>query len=260
MGTWGTDIFEDDTAADVRDNYRDLVASGVSDSDALTQIETQFLESEPSIRKHVEPLFWLALARTQWEIGRLDEGTRSKAIEVIDSGKDLENWRALGAKSSDIALRTSVLAALRTLLVSPQKPRKKLRQRKQRISPYKVGDVVSFGLSTGRFVLFRITSIAKSGDGEDPVAEILDWVGTSFPSPAELTAISCRQRTKPAKGFESVRFPRILLADLPGMKFDRNRLTVIARGLPMPPVTSESFSMYPFAVLEQALAEEFGLK
>src|SRR5262249_55910150 len=118
MGTWGTSIFADDTTAEVRDSYRELIASGVTDADALRQIKTKFLDVEPSIRSAIESRFWLALARTQWEIGRLDDKTKAKAFDVIDSGKDIETWRTLGATEPEIKKRAKVLADLRRSLQS----------------------------------------------------------------------------------------------------------------------------------------------
>jgi hypothetical protein len=258
MGTWGTSIFADDTAAEVRDDYRDLVASGASDYEAREQITKKHLEVSEELRKIIEPVFWLALARAQWEIGRLDEETKSKAIAIIDSGQDIEQWRALDASKSDLKKRAAALEVLRRQLISEQRSRKQLRPRKNRVSPYQVGDVVRFTLSTGRFVLFRITSIHRDRNDEYPVAAILDWVGTSLPSETELAALPLRQRIK-ADGWASVRYPRILLTETPRHGFDANRLAIIASGIPMPKVASESFTNYPWPDLEDALARDFGL-
>ena len=38
MGAWGTGIFQDDTACDIRDEYRDLIGNGASGTDATRQI------------------------------------------------------------------------------------------------------------------------------------------------------------------------------------------------------------------------------
>jgi hypothetical protein len=127
MGTWGTGIFADDTACDVRDDYRDMIADGVSDALARERMIQEHLEQYGECRADMEPTFWLALARTQWEIGRLDDATKAKALEVIDSGTDLENCRLLDADASFLRKRAAVLQKLRRELESPQKPYKKLR-------------------------------------------------------------------------------------------------------------------------------------
>ena len=38
------------------------------------------------------PVFWLALAATQWEYGRLDTSVKSKALKVIEKNKDDHRW------------------------------------------------------------------------------------------------------------------------------------------------------------------------
>ncbi|HEY2584379.1 MAG TPA: hypothetical protein VGI81_01290 [Tepidisphaeraceae bacterium] len=259
MGTWGTAIFADDTAADVRDDYRDMIASGMSDAEAHAQVRDKYLDVSPEHRPHVEPLFWVALARTQWGLGRLEEETKNKAIDIIDSGSDVERWRDLGASTADLTKRACVLDDLRERLTGPQPPRKSVRPRRKQVSRYQVGDVIRFTLSSGNCVLFRITSIYRDRDGEHPVAEILDWIGISLPAEAELATLPCRQRIR-RDGWASVRFPRLLLPKVPKTEFDADRLAVAARGIPMPAVTSESFTIYPWPYLEKALATEFGLR
>jgi hypothetical protein len=61
------------------------------------------------------PVFWLALAATQWKYGCLSEDVRTEALRVIDSGMDLVRWSGAAA-----ARRRKVLDALRDQLQSPQ--------------------------------------------------------------------------------------------------------------------------------------------
>jgi hypothetical protein len=88
MGTWGPAIFSDDTASDIRGDYKDLLGDGLSPSDATDRI---LLEWKDSIDDSDEQsVVWLALAVIQWKLGRLEERIKDKAIEVINSGCDLE--------------------------------------------------------------------------------------------------------------------------------------------------------------------------
>jgi len=249
MGTWGTSIFADDTAADVRDDYRDMVASGVSDADALARMQKKYLDKSPDLRKHVEPLFWIALALTQWKLGRLDETTKTNATQIIDSGQDIQNWRQLGASEADLRKRVRVLAAARQQLCSPQGPQKSLRPQRKTVSPFRPGDVVRFTLSSGKMVLFRITSLYIDRGGEAPIAEVLDWIGTAIPSEAELKNLQSRHRSA-----------RIMLPPLPKDGFDPSRVKLVASGIPMPIVPVEHFTMWPWPYLESGLATSFGLQ
>jgi len=69
MGTWGTGIFADDLAADVRDEFTDLIGDGLSAAAATKRLVTESseeIEDEPTV-------FWIALAATQWKIGHVVE-------------------------------------------------------------------------------------------------------------------------------------------------------------------------------------------
>jgi hypothetical protein len=90
VGTWGTDIFSDDLASDIRTRYRDLVGDGFSGQQATEILLSEYGEvlSDPD----GAPVFWLALAATQWRCGRLEPEVLVHALEVIDSGSDLLRW------------------------------------------------------------------------------------------------------------------------------------------------------------------------
>lgn len=259
MGAWGTAIFSNDAACDVRDDYRDLIADGVDDEDASARVQRKHLCESADLRPYLEPTFWLALALSKWKLGRLDDVTRANAIAVIDSGRDIANWHRLDASPATVRARSKVLAALRVTLLSPQPARRELRRPKKRVSPFAVGDVVRYTLGSGRLVLFRVTSIHTDREGERPVAEVLAWAGAEVPSRGTLESLPARHRVK-AAGWESVRFPRILLPPLPKRGFDLSRVAVVARGLPMPRVSSEGFSVMAAWPFDEYLAERFGLQ
>ena len=63
MGAWGTALFSDDTACDVRDSYIDLVGDGLSGPEATKGLLREWSASlnDPD----ESPVFWLALAATQ---------------------------------------------------------------------------------------------------------------------------------------------------------------------------------------------------
>src|SRR5262245_32153824 len=91
MGVLGTAIFSDDLAADVRDAFTDYVAQGLN---AAAATEKLIAESASSLEDDEEaPVFWLALAATQWKLGRLIDNVRDRALQVIDSGEDLRRWK-----------------------------------------------------------------------------------------------------------------------------------------------------------------------
>ena len=84
MGAWGPALFSDDTATDGRDDYRDHVGDGLSGSAATDRLLSEWRStlSDPD----EGPVFWLALAATQWKCGRLEPRVLEKALEVISTG------------------------------------------------------------------------------------------------------------------------------------------------------------------------------
>jgi hypothetical protein len=91
MGAWGTALFSDDTACDVRDSCIDLVGDGLTGPEATKALLREWSASlnDPD----ESPVFWLALAATQWRCGRLEDHVLQQALNVIDSGSDLATFR-----------------------------------------------------------------------------------------------------------------------------------------------------------------------
>jgi hypothetical protein len=66
MGAWGTGLFSDDIACEVRDFYVDLIGDGLTGPEATKAL---LLEWSSSLNDpDVSPVFWLALAATQWKV------------------------------------------------------------------------------------------------------------------------------------------------------------------------------------------------
>ena len=85
MGVWGTGLFSDDVACDIRDHYRQLLEDGAEDGSAtrltLEKFEPYFEESDG--------IALIAFAVTQSKLGRLEPDVRDRALAVIDVGADL---------------------------------------------------------------------------------------------------------------------------------------------------------------------------
>src|SRR5687768_9524643 len=98
MGTWNSSIFGDDTACDIRDQFIDLLSTGISATEATNAL----LESWAVALGDSDdgPIIWLALAATQWEYGCLLPEVQAEAIQVIDSDAGFSRWegRSAGAR------------------------------------------------------------------------------------------------------------------------------------------------------------------
>jgi hypothetical protein len=174
VGVWGTGLFSDDLACDVRDQYRELLEDGVEDGEATRVV----LEKFAAYFEERNGIAWLALAVTQSKIGRLDPDIRNRALAVLDRGADLEVWTQENPKL--VAKRRAVLEKVRAQLTGPQPPRQRLRPPKRISSGLVAGDVLAVALP-GHVALLRVVRVRTHRLGETPVLEELDFKGADVP-------------------------------------------------------------------------------
>jgi hypothetical protein len=188
MGTWGPGIFSDDLACDLRDRYRDLLGDGLSGEEATDQLlaEWQTELADPD----VVPVFWLALAATQWKVGRLEDRVKAEALRIISTGADLSRWE--GSGPAFLKKRQVALQKLCRQIESPQPPPRRIPKRFVNSCDWEVGEVLAFRLLSGRFTLFRIVFLHSDYGGTRPVCEFLDWVGDDIPSPEAVGELKVR--------------------------------------------------------------------
>jgi hypothetical protein len=128
MGASSTALFSDDVACDVRDECIELLSTGADPSEVATALIRTWSDSIEDADDG--PVFWLALAATQWKYGCLSAEVRARAIEVIDGGSDLKRW-----EGASVARRRSVLLALRERLLSEQPATRRPPRRKPIVVP-----------------------------------------------------------------------------------------------------------------------------
>ena len=189
MGVWGTAIFSDDNASDVREEYRALLGDGVSGPEATDRLLKEWQPST-SHDPDLAAVFWLALAVTQWKCGRLEERVKQEAIQVIDNGAALRLWKG----SSDERKRAQVLQATRKLLHDPQPPARKIAKVFRATCDWEPGELVAYRVSSGSYIVFQVIELHTDKGGVGPVCEIFDWQGPALPSAADLASRSMRAR------------------------------------------------------------------
>jgi hypothetical protein len=185
LGVWGTGLFSDDVACDVRDQYRQLLEDGVEDGEATrltVEAFREYLEESGGIAL-------VALAVTQSKLGRLDLGIRDRALAVLDRGADLEMWERDDPKL--LPKRRAMLEKARAQLIGPQPLRRRVRPPKRTSSGLAAGDVLAIELPQ-RVALLRVVRVRSHRLGETPVLEELDFEGTEVPSPDALERLGPR--------------------------------------------------------------------
>lgn len=200
MGAWGAAIFSDDTACDIRSDYRELLEDGIDDAEATRRViaEYQHLSEDQA---HV---LWLALAAAQSALGRLDDAVRSQALRVIDDGIGLELWEEAGPR--ELSKRKAALAKLRNTLTGPQKSPSKVRKPWSHVTDLRPGDVLAYTLPDATYALFRVATLDAQRVGTAPVLRRLDWRKASLPSSRKLAKLEPLPETRPMDGKPRVSF------------------------------------------------------
>lgn len=179
MGTWGVAIFGNDTAADVRDAFRELIEDGRSDEEATSEVLRKFRESlaDPDDA----PFIWTGLAAVQHRLGRLQPSVRERALEVINGGAGLHLWEDAKLREK----RKAVLLKLRGELVGPARERVAVRRPRRKPSPVQKGQVFLLRLPDGRQARFRVVAIDETRQGDWPIVDLIDDRGRAFQQTGE---------------------------------------------------------------------------
>ena len=194
MGTWGTGLYQDDTTCDVKEDYINLLKIGTEPKEAMEEM----IENWEDCIEDVEegPLFWFALADTQWKYGLLDKKVKKKALQYIEAGTDLERWKE---DKKLYERREMVLEKLKEKLNSEQPQGKKIPKLHLSKRIFKTGDIILYQIQNEelkehrwykKYVLLKIVGLEKSGIGIEPIENyynerdimsLYNWIGNSKP-------------------------------------------------------------------------------
>lgn len=202
MGAWGTGLYQDDVTCDVKEDYLDRLRIGYSNEEATEEViemNSDFIEDEED-----GPLFWLALADTQWKYGRLVPKVKREALRSIKEGKDLERWKD---DKKNYEKRKTVLKKIEEQLNSPQPPEKKVKSLSLHKAEWEVGDVLLYKIKSdemrqhkyyNKYVLLRVVGICKLNIGSLPkeysheqnIVALYNWVGDAEPDLKKVNELS----------------------------------------------------------------------
>lgn len=143
MGTWGAKLYENDTALDIKDRFADL-----QKGKTVQQITNELIDEHSCELDDAScaPIFWFAMADTQWNLGRLLPEVKEQALAWLDKGGDLAVWQEENPKLA--VTREKVLRELKQKLNSPQPPKKKISQHRLYKCEWKIGDVFAYRLES----------------------------------------------------------------------------------------------------------------
>lgn len=162
MGAWGIGLYQDDMALDIRDTVKDELRFGTPLNEIITQLKLNY-DIDKYDNNDEESVFWCALADTLWQLGRLDDKIKNKALSYIERGADIERWMS---EDSRLALkREKVFQNLKAQLLSQQPLKKILSKQRIYVCPWEIGDVFAVKLHgemaqrkeiSGTYLLFQV--------------------------------------------------------------------------------------------------------
>ncbi|MBS1759124.1 MAG: hypothetical protein JST23_03290 [Bacteroidetes bacterium] len=151
MGTWGTNIKENDTSGDIYDSFFELYNAGQNPVDISAKLiadNTELIDNPDDCNN-----FWFALALAQWETKSLDPDIYGKIKEIIESGNDLQIWKDLDADDKDIESRKVDLQNfLKKLQTDKAKAKPRAKEKVKNVKPiFSIGDCLAFIHENGNY-------------------------------------------------------------------------------------------------------------
>lgn len=147
MGTWGRGILSDDFARDIYDDYVRAFNRG-EERDQITQ--RLIAANAHGIDDPDEgPVFWLALAKAQWDTGPVDDQLLAQVEDLAASDRGLDRWREAGEK--ELAKRRAAVAEFAARLRVPNAAPRKRSPPKFVRAPFRRGTCLAILLPDGQF-------------------------------------------------------------------------------------------------------------
>lgn len=195
MGSWGTGIFADDFASDIRADWREALEDGLAPEAATSALIAKYHARELG-RDDDGATFWIALAAAQTLTGRLQPEVKQRALEVIAAGGDVDRFDVDAVRMG--RKRAAALADLATALRGPQRQPTVIRRPRPRQSPVAIGDVVLVRGGSARrdacFLVIGITDAWPRGSTAPEMAA-LRWTESRPPGLDEARALPLVRRT-----------------------------------------------------------------
>lgn len=189
MGTYGTSILGNDTAADVAAEFKDSIAYGKTIEEAEDQLIADFCIDDEDDPYEFCP-FWLGLAAKQVQMGRLSERTKANALRIIDEGIDIAIWQEENPKL--VSKRQAALDKLRKQIVVRQKKPTKVRKPFIDTIEWEEGDGLAYQLPSGKWTAFRVRKVVREPRRQSAFYEVLNLHQQTTPSATDLINASMR--------------------------------------------------------------------
>lgn len=222
MGTWSANIFDNDGAEEIKEEYKTLLGYGMSLEEAYKRIEDYFYPNYKD--QDDEDVYWLSIALFQWENGILQDEVKQHALECIANDEYLEIWKE---DAELYAERKRVLEDLKYKLINIKKEKRKrfpkcpLYYRHK--TKWEEGDLLAYKIVgplfeyddiedesvrtrivktqkeiVDKYILLRVVEVDKTpvtpicpelDYSSIAVVMLYDWVGDTLPTETEISCL-----------------------------------------------------------------------
>lgn len=175
MSIEGPGLYQDDTGHDVRSEFRELIGEGRASDEATTELLARWAEVLGNEDTYCA--FYLALADTQWRLGRPVRAVKDAALSVIDSGRDLKRWEY---SQQFHRKRKRILEQLREKITSAPPPVRTVRKPPAPfLTRLEAGDLVRYTAEAGDEFLLAVVGVDESNNQRVAIVRLTDWDGAS---------------------------------------------------------------------------------
>ena len=161
MGVWGTGLLENDLTSDICQDYVQFVNSEFSHKEIRSKLQKKYLNNLDRNEVH---LFWIALAKCQWDYGVLEKDVYENVKNIINKEIDIRYWNELGAEETDIIKRKKVLNNLLSKLGTQKEKPRKIKRIKPTDSIFEKGDVIYFKCDNSKYGAGIVLSHQKKSE------------------------------------------------------------------------------------------------
>lgn len=246
LGAWGTAIFSDDIACDIRDDYKELIGDGLSSGEATEVLLSQY--SDIAQDDDEGTVFWLSLASIQWKCGRLLENVKMNALNIIENDLDLKKWEY---DAKEMKKRKVVLLKLKEELQSPQPQPKKIRKAFKTTCEFEVKDAVSFKLLSGKYVIFKVIDLITDKGGTYPLFEICDCISEG------ILTVEHIDKLKP---ISEKLYGKLAVGAVSKKEYPKERLRVIAKNVKTNFKGNAPYTLILWREIDSSLERFYGFK
>ena len=164
MGTWGTEILQNDTTADIWVEFKELYNKGLSLKEIRLKLEKHYT---PQNNTEYYGEIWIGIAYGQWMCGDVEDYTFKKL-------NDATKLRWLTLWADDKKLLEKRIKAISDFIQKTQTPRPNPLRRKKivvRHSFFKKGDVIGIKINDKHFIAAIVTNHQDfENDGQNTIA------------------------------------------------------------------------------------------